>query len=104
MYMEPATWQNSTNNISDLPKYAPNNYVLAEIGSSQQKYRDVIAKLKMLNHVLNNTVQLRNMVLAQWNTQKTGWISVCKQYLVDYGLLCLLHMFNKTAVSYMSPQ
>ena len=71
--------------LLNLPVRTAGCYVRGEIGISQHKFRDVKLKLGLLQHIVQNTEHLKNLILAEWD-RGHRWIDRCKLYLDRIGL------------------
>jgi hypothetical protein len=72
---------NVMRSILNMPRRTPIAYIQGENGYSAHKYRDMKMKLTMLQHVLKNNRNLKEMLEGEWEQSGQKWIEVCKDYL-----------------------
>ena len=72
--------------LLNLPRHTSREYIQGELGFSGHYYRDAKNKLQMLQHIINNTTQLKQIIFQSWNHTDHKWIQKCKLYMTEFNI------------------
>ena len=71
--------------ILEMPKRTAKEYLLGEIGSSDQWGRDRESKLMLAKHIMDNTVKLKETVMERRGCG-VRWLEKCEDYMKEVQL------------------